>query len=80
MHFPCSSTAVTNLAPRDANSKEIFPVPQNKSNTSMPSKSIRLLSILNNPSLAKSVVGRIGNPFGAFSTLPLCVPPIMRNG
>ena len=36
--------------------------------------------MLNRPSLAKFVVGLIGNPFGAIMNLPLYFPLIIRKG
>ena len=52
------SIDITDCAPLEINSNEIFPVPVNKSRTSKPSMSIECSSTLNKPSLAKSVVGR----------------------
>ena len=57
----------------------MLPVPENKSKTTVSSKSIRFDNTLNNASFAKSVVGRAGNPTGGFIILPLNFPPIIRN-
>lgn len=51
------SMLVISLQPREANSKLIAPVPENRSRSAESSKSISFISILNNPSFAKSVVG-----------------------
>src|SRR5690625_3343781 len=64
--------------PREANSKEILPVPENKSSTFNCVKSYRFQRILNNPSLAISVVGRTGNFLGGENRRPLCFPEIIR--
>jgi hypothetical protein len=55
----------------------IPPVPENKSRTSIPSKSTLLFSKLNKPSFAKSVVGRAVILDGALILLPLNVPLII---
>jgi len=74
------STATIFGHPRLINSKEILPVPANKSKTLVSSKSMRLFKILKRAVLAKSVVGLTGKPLGGCSKRPLKFPPIMRNG
>ena len=64
--------------PLDANSYPIFPVPAKSSKSLTLSKSIKLLSILNRLSFAKSVVGLTGKFFGAKMDFPLYFPPIIR--
>src|ERR1700742_4235586 len=72
------STDTTCAAPRDANSKDILPVPLYKSSTLMSSNSIWFNKMLNNASLAKSVVGRTGKFFGGFNLRPFKLPPMIR--
>ena len=64
----------------EANSKLILPVPEQRSNTFVPSMGIMLPNKLNNPSLAKSVVGLTGKFFGGLNLLPLSLPLIIRTG
>ena len=72
------STEVTEILPLDANSRLILPVPEHKSRQLHLFKSNLLLRILNNPVLAKSVVGRTGNEAGARMVFPLYFPLMMR--
>ena len=72
------STAIMFLAPLEPNSNEIFPVPVNRSSTSISSMSNQLLRILNRLSFAKSVVGLALIPLGAVILLLLYLPEIIR--
>jgi ABC-type enterobactin transport system permease subunit len=78
VHRNSLSTAKTDNVPLEQNSYAILPVPENKSSTDKSLKSYRCIKILNNASLAISVVGRTGKFFGALSRRPLYVPDIIR--
>ena len=71
MHKGLLSTAVTFIVPREASSKLILQIPQNKSNAIIVLNSKSLLNILKRPSLALLVVGLAEILFGAFIILPL---------
>lgn len=71
------SMLVISLQPRDANSKLIAPVPEKRSKNEDCSKSSSFVRILNNPSLAKSVVGLALYSDGGVINLPLSSPPII---
>src|ERR1035437_3593845 len=72
------STTTIRFAPREANSKAMLPVPENKSITSNSSKSKLLFKILNKLSFARSVVGLTGKFEGVTIGRPLWVPLIIR--
>ena len=72
------SIAVISGHPREANSKLILPVPENRSNTRMDSKSTRFQRILNRASLALSVVGLASILVGRTGLLPLRIPFMIR--
>ena len=73
------STRCTTVAPLDANSKLMLPVPENKSRTVTASKSIRFARMLNRLSRAESVVGLAVKLEGGLIFLPLYFPLIIRN-
>lgn len=78
MHPELLSTEVTDFTPLDIISRLILPVPEHRSRQFNSEKSKRLSRILNNPVLAKSVVGRTGRFPGGLIMRPLYFPLIMR--
>ena len=68
------STEVIFWQPSEANSYEILPVPEKRSNTLSSGKSNLFNKILKRASLAWSVVGRALKDFGRFILLPLNSP------
>lgn len=78
VHPACRSTAKMDGQPLDASSKEIAPVPANKSRQLQFSKSTLVESRLNNPVRAKSVVGLTGRLGGETMVLPLYLPAMIR--
>src|SRR5574344_373596 len=71
------SMLMISLHPRDANSQLIAPVPENRSRMADSSKSVSFISMLNNPSFAKSVVGLALYSTGKVIERPLSFPPII---
>ena len=71
------STLTTEAQPRDSSSKEMLPVPANKSRAETPSRSMYPFITLKIFSLAKSVVGRALNVRGMSKCLPLYCPVII---
>ena len=72
------STSVAAVAPRLIDSNARMPLPQHRSRTVEPDRSMRCPSIANNDSRARSVVGRVDTPSGAATMRPLKCPPVIR--
>ncbi|MCH1444259.1 MAG: hypothetical protein L7U31_02440 [Flavobacteriaceae bacterium] len=71
------SIDTTSEQPLDANSYEIFPVPENKSKTVNPGISNLFEIILKRDSFTLSVVGLTGRFFGALIEILFLVPDII---
>ena len=80
MQLKLISIEVMSVHPLEANSKPMLPEPAKRSKSLISLKLMLLLKMLNRLSLAKFVVGLIGNPFGAIINLPLYFPLIIRTG